>query len=208
MAELIESPVISTNPSLRSELVLHEFKERKGPFLSVITRHMPARAELLRCNQISLEIQLEPDYEQIVMVDEAGQGWEYAQQMLVEACEQIKGKYVLILDDDDVMIDFQAITLMKDAAMQSPAAVIWRVKFCDLGVLPEDAYWKAAPACGHIGSCGFMVRADIFREEIGKIRGGYASDFELIAAVYAKHGDETAWLDEALCETMQRGHGL
>ena len=54
-----------------------------APFLSVITRHMPEREQLMRRNRASLLSQSDPDYEQIVITDDLHSGFEHARIMLI-----------------------------------------------------------------------------------------------------------------------------
>jgi hypothetical protein len=200
-------------------------------FLSVITRHMPSRADFLALNQASLRLQSDPDYEQVVVVDELGQGWHYANLMLVEAVRptpptpdpgrmpcaptgggKVSGRYVLVLDDDDMLINAQAIERLKKATAGDPPGVIWRAWHSDAGILPDNGHWKQAPALGFIGACGFCLRTDVFRESIlainqGGYVGHYASDYDLIHEAFRRYGEQIAWLDELMCWAIRRSHG-
>jgi hypothetical protein len=179
-----------------------------APFLSIITRHMPGRKEFLLLNRASLWLQTDQDFEQIVMEDDQGRGWEYVQQMLIEASSRVKGDYVMILDDDDVMINALGVELLRVAVDDNPAGVIFKTWHNEMGVLPENGYWQRQPESGHIGSCSFILRRDIFNDYIKRQPPGhYASDFDLIASVYRDHPKEMCWLDKLMCWVIRQSRG-
>lgn len=176
-------------------------------FLSVLTRHQPKREYYLTLNRASLRLQTDPDYEQLLAVDNVGRGWEHAQKMLAQLAGEAMGQYILALDDDDMLINAWAIEHLKQAAHANPPAVIWRAWHNDAGILPDNGHWGRKPELGFIGTCGFVVRTDVYREHIGPLVGHYASDFDLISAVYAQHGDNVVWMDELCTWAIRRSFG-
>jgi hypothetical protein len=176
-------------------------------FLTVITRHVPQRAALLAFNRASLAAQSDPDYQHIVLVDEEARGLEYAQRMLLDALPAIEGRYVLILDDDNVMLHHEGIALIKWAAEHDDPAIMMRGWYGRLGLLPEPSYWRKRPAQCHVGSFGYALRADIFKQYAHIFAGPeYYSDFLMIDAVFAD-GHRAAWVDSAICAVTQIGMG-
>jgi len=177
-------------------------------FLSVITRHLISRPNYLIINQASLSMQYDPDYEQIVEVDEIGKGWQYAHELSKRAAAKAQGNYVLTLDDDDMLINPEAIHLWKAATINNPPGVIHRSWIGELGPLPDAAHWQKRPDMGQIGSDNFILRRDILLLYLHQLdEGCYTSDYDLITAVYRDHGDKIIWLDKILCWSLRRSMG-
>ena len=180
-------------------------------FLTVLTRHMPARAALLTRNIASLQGQTDPDYEQLVLEDGHSRGWAFARQMLIDAANSLVAdyacEYVLILDDDDVMRAPDGIAQLKRAARGAPPVIIFRGRHAELGILPSHS-WQGRPECGDIGIFDFILRADVYRECIGaQSASDYAHDHALIAAAYDRHQEAVVWLDAVICAADKRRIG-
>lgn len=180
------------------------------PFLSVVTRHLPARAELLQRNKDSLKNQTDPDFESIVFVDAQARGFAHAHKLLSDASFFVQGRYVLILDDDDYVSDRDAIKAFKEATLHQPPVVIFRGQHADLGILPART-WLEAPALGDIGCFDFILRADIYKE-ISRTTPApdnpYTGDYAIIAAAFAQYQAQAVWLDRVICTADKRRLGL
>lgn len=176
-------------------------------FLDVLTRHLPRRKLMLRANDACLKAQSNPDYKQWILTDDQGRGWQYAAMMLVDVAPKLRGEYVLILDDDDLLINADGICLMKEAAMTRPAAVIFRGWHGDLGILPGPNGWMRRPFLGGIGSFDFIIRRDVFQDVVlDSATGGYTNDFAIIDGVFARE-HSVVWLDALMCAVMRRSRG-
>lgn len=176
-------------------------------FLDILTRHLPRRKMMLRANDACLKAQSDPDYKQWILADEQGRGWQHAAQLLVDVAPKLKGDYVLILDDDDLMINADGICLLKEAALTRPGAVIFRGWHGDLGILPGPNGWMRRPFLGGIGSFDFIIRRDVFCDLIGQsVGGGYGNDFALINGVF-EADLPVVWLDTLICAVMRRSRG-
>jgi hypothetical protein len=176
-------------------------------FLDILTRHMPQRKYMLRANDACLKAQSDPDFKQWVLVDEKRRGWQHAAAMLMDVAPKLKGEYVLILDDDDLMINSEAICLLKEATQSQPAAVIFRGWHDDLGVLPGVDVWMRRPRLATIGAFDFITRRDVFCELVGTTGvAGYCNDFAIIDAVFERDMPRV-WLDRLLCAVMKRSRG-
>lgn len=178
-------------------------------FLSILTRHMPHRAPQLNLNRASLLAQSCRDYEQILLVDDQRRGWDYAAQMLIKGAGQAIGEYVLILDDDDLMLNVNGIQLLSEATIARPAAVIFKGWHGDgLGVLPGVDAWHRRPRQGAIGCFDFVIRRDVFEAKMPEAAsGGYNHDFALIDSVYEAHSHQIGWLDSVICAVTRRSIG-
>ena len=177
------------------------------PFLSVITRHLAGRIELLKRNRESLAAQTDPDYEQITMADEIGRGFGHAHDLLIQALPFVHGDYVLILDDDDFIQAADMIETLKAITLTKPPIVIFRGLHADFGILPSYS-WGQAPKLGDVGCFDFIMRADVFREFVKVTSANaYAHDYFILAAAFERHGSKTAWLDKVMCAADRRRNG-
>ena len=174
------------------------------PFLSVVTRCYK-RPAMLAKNMASLEVQSEPDYEQLFIVDDEGQGIGWANRAL--ATVDPTSDYVMVLDDDDMLINDRAIGLLMDAVMiDYPHLVIYRAEHGELGVLPDELTWNKRPLKGHIGSCDFITRRDVWKEHIHQFGIDEGGDYAFLHAIW-RDNPRTVWLDELLARTQRRSNG-
>jgi hypothetical protein len=179
-----------------------------APFLTIITRHMASRPGMFAKQQVSLAAQSCQDFEQVLIHDGVGQGMAWAQTQLTEAWKQANGRYILILDDDDLLQNPDGVKLLKEAAYKFPPAVIFKGHHDDLGILPRVDTWQSAPQVGSIGVFDFILRWDVFTRHSKVFAAGtYNDDHALIASVYREHGKDIVWLDEVICAVQRRSLG-
>lgn len=179
-----------------------------APFLSVITRHLMSRPNTLIVNQASLRMQSDPDYEQIIEIDDIGRGWQFVLDMTRRGAHRAQGSYIFILDDDDILINMDAIQLWKQATQTMPLAVIHKAWIADLGLMPIPAFWKHEPMIGEISNTNYLVSREIFMEYIYLVQNGrYENDFDLIEAIYQNYGNQVVWLDQVMAWSMRRSFG-
>lgn len=176
------------------------------PFLTVITRHMPSRPNMLKVNQASLAMQSDPDYDQVLIVDhdKKGQGWASQQMALVKP----KGKYVLILDDDDIMLNYDGIKILKAACTSDPPMLIFKGWVDGFGILPPPNVWEADPGMGQIAVFCYILRHDLWQEFTQQVASPeYHNDFILFHAAFKKYPSLVKWQDKLICATMRRSTG-
>ena len=97
----------------------------KCPFLTIVTRCYK-RPKALQKNIRSLKAQTDPDYEQVFIIDKEGYGLAAADQALNKYRDINCGDYIMVLDDDDIVIDPQFIEKLKSDILQKkdyPAAI-------------------------------------------------------------------------------------
>ena len=173
------------------------------PFLSVITRCYK-RLDMLGKNVESLTSQGDPDFEQLFIVDAVGYGIGRANRELVTV--KPSGEFVLILDDDDMLINDAAITLLKEAAVDRPDIVIFKADHNGLGVLPSRVVWEHRPIKGRIGSCDFITRRDIWEKHIHAFGVDACGDYEFLRALWQDR-PKVVWLDEVLAGVQRISRG-
>jgi len=174
------------------------------PFLSIVTRCHPQRASMLAKNIDSLKAQTDQGYQHILLEDDEGRGLEYANSMLQWADPE--GEYVLILDDDDMLIDDEAIAKLRDVVYDRPDVVMFRAEHAWLGTLPSARVWQREPIQGHIGSCDFIVRRDVWLEHIKAFAQPRCGDYHFIRSVWDSDPD-VEWLPDVLAGVQRISGG-
>lgn len=183
--------------------------ERRGagpgtrPFLTVMTRCY-RRERMLARNVASLEAQTVADYEQVLLVDEVGRGLHLANMALAEP--EPRGDYVLVLDDDDMLVDDEAIAALKEAAADLPDLIVFRAEHAHLGTLPRPTVWGKGPVLGHIGSCDFITRVDWWERHIDTFGAPKCGDFRFLESMW-KEGPRVVWLDRVLAAVQRISGG-
>ena len=174
------------------------------PFLTVVTRCYK-RPKALKKNIRSLEMQTEQDFEQVFIVDEEGKGLHEANKALASAT--VRGDYVMVLDDDDMLSCPDSIATMGAAVgHHEPDLLVFRGDHGPRGILPPDALWGKRLQHGYISSCDFITRREVWERHIEAFGVPRAGDFRFLCSVMADDPD-VYWLDRQLAEIQQIGNG-
>jgi hypothetical protein len=165
-------------------------------------------------NVRSLVAQSDPDWSQDFVVDTAGRGIGASYEALAQA--DAHGKYIWVLDDDDVCVYPHLVRALRRLVDREdavggveawPELVMVKMDHGRLGVQPDEALWGRAPVEGHIGVSAFLVRRDVWlRHRQAFTPGHYASDFAFIAAAYAA-AERVVWLDVVASRVLRISHG-
>lgn len=149
------------------------------PFLTVITRTVARRGELLARNQKSLAEQVDPDYQQLVIMDEDERGVNWANGMMASrAWGDIQGDYVMVLDDDDELANPRVIHYLK-AHNYGQDLYIVRMDHGPRGILPSPG---AEIKKGGIGCSGVIPKRELFLKAVKHYRPAYDGDYDYIQA--------------------------
>jgi glycosyltransferase involved in cell wall biosynthesis len=151
-----------------------------------------------------LRDQSDPDYEQIFIIDDIGQGLHAANRAL--ALPAVEGAYVLVLDDDDRLADPDAVALLKEATENEPELLFFRADHDQLGILPDDKVWQRRPLHGRVGSCDFITRSDIWQRFVAHFAMPESGDFNFLHAVW-ESGPSVSWLDRQLAAVQRISKG-
>lgn len=180
--------------------------------LSIITRCY-RRPIGLRRNQLSVKLQTCQDYEQILLVDEIGLGINAADaRMAAEIPARIRGDYVYVLDDDNILIDNGFIARIADiAAWLVPDIIMVKSDNGALGVLPSSKVWKGQPILGQVDAMNYVVKADVWKRHAAAwaTHPKDAGDAMFIVELF-RHGYGVHWQNTIVAMTgpiAGRNHG-
>lgn len=173
-----------------------------GPWLEVITRTFRGRPQMLRRNLDSLLRMTDGDWRQTVIADTERRGvaWANANLRTVEPV----GFYVWVLDDDDECVRPALVQELKAIweIVQADVVVVRMDHGVELGVLPDQAHWREAPAEGHIGASALIVRREVWRTHRESWGERYAGDFDFIDAVMHDPALTIFWHDVVASRTQ------
>lgn len=180
------------------------------PFLTVFTRHMAARPEPFRRCLESLAAQTCKDFEHVVAVDDSqnGRGWRYANGMFEALQDEVHGRYVLSLDDDDTLTPDAVYKLKYTAEEVDPDVIVFRAEHGEFGILPCDDVWAARrPIYARIGGGNVCVRRELWLQCLPAYRTDrYEADYLFLEAIW-KTEPLDWWIDEVLTRQPRAGRG-
>ena len=179
--------------------------------IAFITRVHPKRPGMLKICIDSVKAQTDDDYVHILYRDdktEFGYGRPQADQSLIRV-SSINARYVMILDDDDMLIDPNFVKAFREILNKSNLEIVF-FKGCvkRKGIFPEIQFWKKAPIRRHIASFCFAVRLDIWKKHIHEFGRKQAGDWKFISICHENTRNHF-WLDRVIAKTQKRpGDGL
>jgi glycosyltransferase involved in cell wall biosynthesis len=180
------------------------------PFLTIVTRSYK-KPKCLKKNIESVKAQIDQDLEQIFIIDDVGRGLAWADTALNENKHRNNGKYIMVLDDDDIITHKNFVALIKQIAERTdPDVIIWRGKFTEINVVlpPLDAYWKVRPNKQFIGSFNYCIRKEIYDEYIHVCCSGSCGDYDLIYSIFARQpSPKVFWYNKIFVSTQQKSRG-
>ena len=175
-------------------------------FLTVVTRCYK-RPEMLANNRQSLADQTSQDFEQIFIVDTVGYGVSWANKQFYRHRDEPTGDYILMLDDDDMLTNNDAIKLLKAATADKPDLVMCRFDCGSNSVLPSEAMWASQwPKITHVGTPCFITRRDIWYENIEHFGQPRAGDYNFLAEIWPDLGS-IEWLDVVIGKVQRVSYG-
>ena len=174
--------------------------------IAFITRVHPDRPNMLKVCTDSVKAQTSDDYIHILHQDdntEGGYGVPLANQSLAKI-RPIDARYVMILDDDDMLIDSDFVKIFAKITQKGiPEIVFFRGIINGLGIFPRDRIWRKAPRCSLIASFCFAVRQDVWMKHVHKFERKVAGDFSFISHCYKKTRKHH-WLNRTVAQTQKR----
>ncbi len=146
---------------------------------------------LIRCLQ-SVAQQANQNLQHLLILDYIGIGNIGVNKAIADNHGAIRGEYVYILSDDDVLSDPQIVSDFQDfvRAESSPDVVMCRQTIGGK-LLPPDTHWEQPPViCQISGGCWFVKREVWIAHPWGARREG---DFDFISAVFDTGRYRIAW---------------
>ena len=175
--------------------------------LCIITRCHPARPGMTEKCIASVKNQSCDDYQHLLLQHdktEKGYGVEEANKSL-HGVEGINGHYVMVLDDDDMLIDGRVVRDIVNAVKDNPDVVMFKGVIDKHGILPPIGLWEQPPVRGKIGSFCFAVSKqywDAYCRYWASSEGYPAmGDYTFINACY-KNAKKVVWLDRVMAITQ------
>ncbi len=188
-----------------------KYTDNPEPFLSIITRKYKRPNGFSR-NQESILSLTDKDCEQIFITDHCGLGMLSANTSFgnPETRALVAGKYVLLLDDDDFVIEPGMIELLKYSShVVDVDVIVFRMNIIggpNGDVYPTPETWMKKPKVAHIGGSCFVVKREIYEQHIGSFALTRMGDYNFIKTVWDS-GAKFGWLDVLMAETGSIGRG-
>lgn len=182
------------------------------PFVSFVTRCYKRPAALLRC-MTSIARQTDPDYENVLIVDEDGIGVVRANALYQQPqnMARVRGRYVHLIDDDDYICDPDMVATVKCiAAEANPDVIIFRVRHPGNIVLPDRDVWMKKPVGGHIGGSSVVVRGEVWKKHIHWFgdKKVYWGDFVFINELFdPRHNYSIYWCSDIVVDVPHQNIG-
>lgn len=137
----------------------------------------------------------------LIVSDEVGKGVGGMYRDLPRFNEQIEGRWVYVLSDDDVLIYPRMIDLIGHVEAEAPDASVIMVRmFCNGRVLPWPQCWQAPPQCGGVTLSNWIIKREAHIAHPFGHR--YEGDFDQAAALWSA-GLIFAWADLVVAASQQ-----
>ena len=184
--------------------------------IAFITRVHPGRPYMLKKCIESVKMQTNNDYIHILHRDDntvEGYGVSAANRSLIRV-ESIDARYVMILDDDDMLIDPNFVKIFaKSIDGNIPEIVFFKGIIKGKGIYPLPEAWGKAPTFASIASFCSAIRRDVWMNNIHEFGiptlAGLGGDFNFISQCY-KNTKNHLWIDSIFAQTQKtagRGRG-
>ena len=177
------------------------------PFISIVTRHLYTRPNMFKNCCDSVAMQKDQDFEHVVITDNEGIGSAKANGLFNKNKDQVKGEYVFMLDDDDVLISDEFIGDMKQLVkLHNPEIIFVRMLIND-ELYPTEMDWKKPRLYqNHIGTSNIVVRNDLWQKYIHCFIEAQVGDFVFINEIY-KTNPRVCWQDKIYSKTVKVSKG-
>lgn len=144
-------------------------------------------------NVCSLRQQTTPDYQHIILPDEERRGVDWANGMMADRdWSDIKGDYVMVLDDDDILSGPDVIITLESAAVdcwlengEHPDLFVVQMDHGPRGILPRDQFYREDglyPGRAQIGCSAVIPCRDLFIIAVKAYKSKYDGDYDYIEA--------------------------
>lgn len=176
----------------------------KEPLITFIIR-THNRPKLLEKNRDSVLMQTDEDWDRLVLIDERGRGLHHANGMLARYKEEVRAKYIYILDDDNRLIVPDFVEGVRAIIEESaPDIIMVKARIDFLGILPDP--WRGPFRLpGDVDGLNFIVERKLWQTHIHEYHRFALGDFYFIKKLFTLQGLEIFWWDRVVAEAMQIG---
>lgn len=178
-----------------------------SPLLTIITRTFLGRPAMLKRCRESVLSQVRLDLvEHLMFIDYEKRGVEWSHENLHRVSENIHGKYVLLLDDDDFLIDdYFTEEFVKDS-YSGHDVYVYRMDMSNGLILPMPGDFDQRPRQGRIAMSCFVVKREVWIEHAKDFAPVYEGDFLFIDKVW-EHGHSFRFIDQVIAKVGRVSHG-
>jgi len=173
--------------------------------IAIVTRVHPKRADMLKICIDSVKAQTSDDYIHIIFRDdktENGYGMLLANQSFAKI-PSIDARYVMTLDDDDMIIDPDFVKAFKKIVDDNNPEIVFFKGILFGRMVPTLRFWGRTPRRRLINGFCFVVRLDIWKKYIHEYGKKNAGDFYFISVCY-ENTKNHFWLDRIVSKTQKR----
>jgi len=176
--------------------------------IAFVTRVHPKRAKMLKVSIDSVKTQTDNDYIHIIYKNDKtknGYGVIWANERL-KYVSPIDARYVMILDDDDMLIEPDFVKIFKETINgKNPEIVFFKGIVLGRGICPRTVIWGKRPSRGGIASFCFAIRLDVWKKHVHRFnrRGRSGGDYYFISYCYSDTKDHI-WLDCIIAQTQRK----
>ena len=175
--------------------------------LSILTRTFNGRPVGMQRLQESLRRQTSQDFEHVLMVDSERRGIEWTHANLWRMLPDLRGDYVMLLDDDDYLVDAEFVKDLAEIVSDRPEVVIVKMDMSNGWHLPSDLEWNQRPKLARIAISSHISRRDVFAEHVRDFKPYYdGGDFEYIDHVW-QCGHQFKWWNRIVAKVGRVSHG-
>ena len=141
----------------------------------------------------------------LIVPDEVGLGIDGMYADIINHVDEVKGDYVLVLSDDDMLCNDKFVSNLLDFTKDNEKPEVIIIKAIKEGrILPS--IWNAKPQCGYIDLSCFIVRSDIWKVNADKWGKRYEGDFDFINSLW-EQGYQFNWMDVVAVKAQRISRG-
>ena len=177
--------------------------------IAFVTRVHPLRPTMLKVCIDSIKAQTNDDYIHILnRNDKTKNGYDrFMANKSFAKISPINAHYVMVLDDDDMLIDPNFVSIFKEIVKENSPEIVFLKGYISHRIYPSPIFWGKAPVHAQIGSFCYVTRIDIWEKYIHEFGTPTCGDFHFISACY-KNTKNHFWLDRVVAKTQKKaGHG-
>ena len=182
----------------------------KGKTICFLTRCHPRRPNMQKVCFDSVKAQTCDDYQHFLIegaMRRAEPGYSYkasgfAPEHGLTKPWPIEGRYVMVLDDDNILVDPNFIKDFKELVeRENPDIVFFRAEIKGWGVYPA---WARPPAPGEVDWFCYAVKREFWQKYIAEINAEMAAvnDFRFIDKCY-RHTASVIWFNRLVASTQR-----